>query len=157
MTILSDLPRDEYARIFGAQGQRGTGRARLCGHCGAWHKIGEIPHNCRDEAPPRSHLAAPMIAPKFEPFQTGALEDPVIINDRRDKRNHMDRNDLVEFDEGVKPPPPPTQREWMEGFVKDFQRAEQEDPLNRPPVERIGETDTNEAGEIDTTGMEIAK
>jgi hypothetical protein len=69
----------------------------------------------------------------------------------------MERHDLVEHDEGVAPPPEPTKREWIEDFVQDFKRAQEEDPLNRPPVDVIGQTDTDGAGEIDVSEVEIIK
>lgn len=153
---MSDLGAD-YARIFG-QPEPGTGRARLCKVCGDWHSLSQPwPHNCRSEAPPRAKLAAPMIAPTFAPFVAGTRDEPVIINDPSDKRAYMDRHDLVEFDEGVKPPPEPTQREWLAEFVEDFNRAEQTDPLNRPPTEIIGRTDLEGAAEIDAATIEVAK
>lgn len=153
---MSDMG-DEYARIFGKP-ETGTGRARLCKVCGDWHSLSQPwPHNCRSEAPPRAKLAAPMLAPKFEPFVAGTHTDPVIIDDARDKRAYMDEHDLVEFDEGVKPPPEPTEREWLAEFVEDFNRAEQTDPLNRPPTEIIGRTDLEGAAEIDPTTIEVAK
>lgn len=152
---MSDLG-GEYARIFG-QPETGVGRARLCKVCGDWHPAGRVPHNCRPEALPRAKLAAPMLAPKFEAFVAGDHDAPVIINDPRDKRSFMDRHDLVEFDEGVKPPPEQTEKEWLAEFVEDFNRAEQTDPLNRPPTEVIGRTDLEGAIEIDPTTIEVAK
>ena len=156
---MSDLG-DEYARIFGPRDSRdaapGT-RSRLCRFCGGWHQVGHVPDNCREEAPPRAKLAAPMIAPKFEPFVAGTHDAPVIINDHRDKRTYMDRHDLVEWDEGVTPEPEPTERQWLNEFVEDFKRAQETDPLNRPPTEVIGQTDPAEAEEIDINKIEIAK
>lgn len=153
---MSDMG-DEYARIFGKP-ETGTGRARLCKVCGDWHSLSKPwPHNCRSEAPPRAKLAAPMIAPKFEPFVAGTHDAPVIIDDPRDKRAYMDKHDLVEFDEGIAPPAEPTEREWLAEFVEDFNKAEQTDPLNRPPTEIIGRTDLEGAAEIDHTTIEVAK
>lgn len=153
---MSDLGA-EYARIFG-QPERSAGRSRLCKVCGDWHSLSlPWPHNCRSEAPPRANLAAPMLGPKFEAFVAGDHDAPVIINDPRDKRSFMDRHDLVEFDEGVKPPPEQTEKEWLAEFVEDFNRAEQTDPLNHPPTEVIGRTDLAGAAEIDPTTIEVAK
>jgi len=152
---MSDLGA-EYARIFGKP-ERGVGRARLCKVCGDWHPAGQTPHNCRAEAPPRAALAAPMIAPKFEAFVAGDHTNPVVINDHADKRAYMDRHDLVEFDEGVQPEPEQTERQWVEEFAQDFKRAVETDPLNRPPTEIIGRTDLQDAEEIDTSTIEIAK
>lgn len=153
---MSDLG-DNYARIFG-QPERGTGRARLCKACGGWHSLAKPwPHNCRSEAPPRANLAAPMLAPKFEPFVAGDHDAPVIINDPRDKRSFMDRHDLVEFDAGVTKEPEQTEKQWVSEFVEDFKRAEQTDPLNRPPTEIVGRTDLEGAAEIDPTKIEVAK
>lgn len=153
---MSDLG-GEYARIFGKP-EAGTGRARLCKVCGSWHSLAKPwPHNCRREAPRRADLAAPMLAPKFEPFVAGDHDAPVIINDHRDKRAYMDRHDLVEYDVGVKPEPEPTERQWREEFVQDFKAAMEMDPLNRPPTEIIGRTDLGGADEINPETIEVAK
>jgi hypothetical protein len=147
----------EYARIFGKP-ETGTGRARLCKACGDWHSLSKPwPHNCRSEAPPRAKLAAPMLAPKFEAFVAGDQVNPVVINDPRDKRNYMDKHDLVEYDSGVEPEPEQTERQWREEFVKDFRRAVETDPLNRPPTEIIGRADLEGAAEIDVNTIEVAK
>jgi len=130
---MSDLG-DEYARIFG-QPERGTGRARLCKVCGDWHKVGHVPHNCRPEAPPRAALAAPMLAPTFQPFVAGDHDAPVIINDPGDKRSYMDRHDLVEFDEGIKPEPEQTERQWREEFSAGLQTRDGNRPAE-PPANR---------------------
>jgi hypothetical protein len=155
---MSDLG-GEYARIFGAQPkERAPGRSRRCKHCGDWHRLDAWPHNCRDERPARNHdLASPQLAPKFEEFITGKTETAEYIGDRKAKREFMDRHDLVEYDEGVAPPREPTHKEWLEDFVQDFKRAQQEDPLNRPPIDRIGETDLGEAEEVDPTDIEVFK
>ena len=148
-----------YTRIFGPRDDLGAApgqRTRRCRFCGGWHALAAWPHNCREEAPPRASLAAPMIAPRFDPFVAGAHDAPVIINDPRSKREYMARHDLVEYDAGVKPDTGPTEREWVQDFVTDFKRACEEDPLNRPPTEIIGRTDTEGAGEIDVNGIEVA-
>jgi hypothetical protein len=148
----------EYSRIFGTtHKERGAGRSKLCKTCGGWHKLDAWPHNCRPPAPPCSHLSAPQLAPRFEEFKTGVLDTAEVIGDRKAKREFMERHDLVEHDEGVAPPPEPTKREWIEDFVQDFKRAQEEDPLNRPPVDVIGQTDTDGAGEIDVSEVEIIK
>ncbi|MFE3836917.1 hypothetical protein [Pseudogemmobacter sonorensis] len=154
---ISDLG-SEYDRIFGQKPEdAGAGRQRLCRVCGGWHRLDAWPHNCRSEAPRRNRdLAAPQLAPRFDEFRTGLTETAEIIGDRRSKREFMDRHDLVEWDDGVQPDPGPTERQWKEDFVHDFKRAQQEDPLNRPPVDVIGQTDTGGAGEIDITSMEIS-
>lgn len=148
-----------HEAIFGKPDRAETpGRSRMCRFCGNWHRLDRPwPHNCREPAPPRSSLAAPRIAPKFDPFVAGTHDAPEIINDHADKRSYMDKHDLVEWDEGITPPADPTPREWVADFVEDFKRAEQTDPLNRPPLEIIGQTDTEGAGEIDTTVIEVAK
>jgi hypothetical protein len=136
-----------------------AGRSRLCKVCGDWHPTAQPwPHNCRKEAPPRArHLAAPQLAPRFEPFVAGTHDEPVMISDPRDKRTYMDRHDLVEYDAGVVPPPQPSAREWEAELVEDFTKAEQQDPLARPPTEIIGRTDLEGAAEIDHTTIEVAK
>lgn len=150
----------EYARIFGPRDDLDAApgkRSRKCKVCGGWHVLGAWPHNCRSEAPPRAKLAAPMLAPRFSEFVAGTHDDPVIINDRRDKRDYMERHDLVEYDEGVKPEPEPTERQWLEEFVTDFKAACEMDPLNRPPTEVIGRTDLEGAPEVDVSKIEIAE
>lgn len=152
---MSDLGPD-YSRIFGRPETGTPGRSKLCRTCGGWHSLqAPWPHNCRPPAPPRSDLAAPQIAPTFSEFKTGATETAEVIGDRKAKREFMDRHDLVEFDEGVAPEREPTRKEWLEDFVQDFKRAQQEDPLNRPPIERIGESDLDGSDEIDTSDMEV--
>lgn len=152
---ITDLPADEYARIFGApQEERVAGKTRLCKVCGGWHRTSAWPHNCRREAPPRSHLAAPRIAPRFEAFVANQLTGEV-VDDPRSKREYMARHDLVEYDEGVKPDPEPTQRQWVEEFAQDVKRAIQTDPLSVPPVDVIGRTDTDGAGDIDMADVPV--
>lgn len=150
------LSREEYEAVFGPRDVEASGRSRLCRVCGNWHPLNRpIPHNCRSEAPPRADLAAPMIAPPFQPFKTGVLDDASSITNRAEKREYMERNDLVEYDAGVQPDREPTMREWQEEFVSDFKRVMETDPLNRPPVERIGETETDGAGEIATDDLQV--
>lgn len=132
-------------------------RFYLCRHCGDMHQRGRTPDNCKDEAPPRNwRLAAPMITPPFRPFLASPTEG-IYIDDRRARRDFMERRDLVDYEPSVDKAPEPTEREWREEFAQDLERAIQTDPLNRPPVEVIGRTDTEGAGEIDTEGMEVFK
>lgn len=153
-----DLPEDEFARIFGNPDRGVTGRSRLCRVCGGWHRMDKPwPHNCRREALPRADLASPMVAPPFMPFRTGQMAEAVIINDRREKADYMERHDLAEYDSGIEAPREPTDREWQVEFVADFKRQIETDPLNRPPVERVGETDTEGAGDIATDDIEVFK
>lgn len=153
-----DIPADRFTAIFGPKDAPGVGKSRLCRTCGGWHAVGKPwPHNCRPEAPPRSPLAAPQIAPTFEAFRTGVTETGVVINDRREKREHMARNDLVEYDEGISLPPEPTDREWREQFVTDLKQVMEMDPLNRPPIENIGQTDMDGADDIDTADIKVFK
>jgi hypothetical protein len=153
---MSDLGA-EYSRIFGPREDASApGRQRLCKHCGDWHYLARWPHNCRDEAPPRAPLAAPQIAPSFDAFMPGRTgEAAVIINDRRQKRDFMERHELVEYEESLPPPPEPTERQWVEEFAADLTQVMEADPLNRPPVDVIGRTDLEGADEIDTTAIEV--
>jgi hypothetical protein len=140
---------DQFAAVFGPKPERSNGRSRLCKTCGDWHSLDQPwPHNCRPPAPPRSHLAAPMLFPKFEPFRPDMFAETV-INDRRDKRDYMERHDLVEYDAGVKPVQGPSEREWEQEFVADFKAAQEMDPLAIEPVDVIGRTDLNESPEVD--------
>lgn len=153
---MSDLG-DDYRRIFGTPEPGNVGRTRLCKVCGGWHRMSAWPHNCRREAPPRANLAAPMLAPRFDAFVAGSHDAPVVINDRRDKREYMEVRDLVEFDEGVAPEPEPTAREQIGDIVADMKRVMETDPLNLPPVQRIDQLPADDAGTIDTTDMEIVR
>lgn len=145
----------EHARIFGSREARTPGRTRMCKVCGDWHRTDKPwPHNCREPAPPRAKLATPMLAPKFTDFVAGTVHEPVMISDPRAKREHMARHDLVEWDDGIKPEPEPTDRQWEAQFMSDLKRTMEEDPLNRPPVEVIGRTKLDGADEIDTSSME---
>lgn len=154
---IADLPSDEYARIFGPRtDDAAPGRQRLCRTCGGWHRAGQVPHNCRPEPAPRSHLASPQIAPSFGEFVASRITGEV-IGDPKAKREFMAAHDLVDYDEGVTPEPDQTDREWEREFVADFKRAAETDPLNRPPVDVIGQTDTAEAGEIDVSEIEVFK
>lgn len=86
---------------------------------------------------------------------TGRTDTAAYIGSRRDKREFMDRHELVEYDEGVRPDVV-SEREVERDLVADFKRSMEEDPLNRPPMERIGETDTAGAGEISMDSVEVA-
>lgn len=155
---MSDLGPD-YTRIFGPRDDLDAApgkRSRRCRFCGGWHVLDAWPHNCRTEAPPRAKLAAPMLAPRFAPFVAGTHDAPVVINDRRDKADYMERHDLVEYDAGVKPDPEPTEKQWLQEFVTDFKAACEMDPLNRPPTEVIGRTDLEGAPEVDIGKIEVA-
>lgn len=144
------LDNDRFSAIFGAR-ETGQERTRLCKVCGDWHSLDTPwPHNCRSEAPPRANLPAPMLAPKFEAFRPDMFADTV-INDRREKRDYMERNDLIEYDTRVKPNQGPTEREWEAQFVQDFKAAMETDPLNIEPVDVIGQTDLNGSPEVDVS------
>lgn len=151
------LTLQEFAAIFGTHAEREPGRSQLCRFCGGWHRLDQPwPHNCREPDPPRNpELATPQIAPPFHAFQTVGA-DPVIIGSRHDKREYMARNDLVEYDAGVRPEPEPTEREAKQVFAQQIKRFAETDPLNIPPLDRIGETDTAGAGEVSLDGVEIA-
>lgn len=91
-----------HDRIFGKPERHGSGKHRKCKVCGGWHPLDKPwPHNCRSEAPRRNiSLAAPLLAPAFEPFRTNGL-DPEVISSRNDKREYMEKHDLAEYDSGV--------------------------------------------------------
>ena len=128
---------ERHAAIFGAPSEEepGVGRSRLCKTCGGWHKLNAWPHNCR---PPRhgptQRLAAPMLAPTFNPFKTGVLDNAEVIGSRNEKREYMKRNDLVEYDSGVG-----ERNEWVEQrdnereIVSDIKRFRETDSENLPP------------------------
>lgn len=125
---------ERYAAIFGASERAAEpGRYRLCRVCKGWHKAGHVPHNCRPPAERLQHLAAPQIAPPFEAFRTGYLEGWEVINSRNEKRDYMERNDLVEYDEGVG-----KRNEWVE--ENDLRREIIED------IRQLRATDTDYYG-----------
>ena len=97
-----------------------------------------------------------MLFPKFEPFRPDMLGGDAVINDRREKRDYMERNDLAEYDAGVKPTDAPSEREWEHGFVADIKAAREMDPLAVEPVDVIGRTDLEGAPEVDIAEMPVA-
>lgn len=147
----------EYDRIFGGDSEdRRTGRSRLCRSCGGWHRLDRPwPHNCRAPAPPRNpDLATPQIAPPFHAFQTVGI-NPEVIGSRHDKREYMERHDLVEYDAGVTPEREASEREMQAEFAGQIKRFRETDPLAVEPVDVIGQTDLSEAPEVSTDGMEV--
>lgn len=160
-TFAVALDPDQFASVFGVAPERTTGRTRSCKVCGDWHSLDQPwPHNCRAEAPPRNpDLASPMLFPKFEPFRPDMLGDPeLIINDRREKIDYMERNDLAEYDAGAAKPAEAEwvrERTWDQTFVEDIKTAQEMDPLAVEPVDVVGQTDLGEATEVDTTVMPV--
>ncbi len=159
-TFAVALDPDQFASVFGKPKEdRVTGRSRRCRVCGDWHSLEQPwPHNCRAEAPPRNpDLASPMLFPKFEPFRPDMLGDPdLVINDRREKIDYMERNDLAEYDAGAAKPAEAEwvrERKWDQVFVEDIKAAQEMDPLAVEPVDVVGQTDLGEATEVDTTVM----
>lgn len=152
------LTREQYESVFGKPlDDRQPGRSVRCKSCGGWHSTSKPwPHNCLPPAPPRNpDLTTPMIAPPFVPFRTGVLEGSEIINSRSDKREFMEKNDLVEWDSGVKQEGEPSERVQKRVFAEEVTRFQETDPLNIEPVDRIGETDLDGTEEITTEGMEV--
>lgn len=144
----------EHVRIFGERPAVRVGRWFLCRQCGDMHARGAVPHNCREPQPPKADYATPMLAPRFVPFVAERIRG-VVIGDRRDKREYMARNELVEWDAGVTCAPSwAEQKEYERGIVQDIKRAIEMDPAERRPLERIGETDTGGAGDIDVGSVE---
>lgn len=135
-------------------------RSRLCKVCGGWHSLEKPwPHNCREpQLLPPQKLAAPMIAPPFGEFRTGVLDGAEFITNRSERREYMKKHDLVDYDPGVSNAETWVDRKRAEKqYVQDFKRAMETDPLNIEPVERIGESNLEGAGEISTDTMEVAK
>lgn len=129
------LTSEEFTRVFGPRDPLDSGppgRSRKCRTCGDWHRMDRPwPHNCRVEAPPRNHdLASPQVAPRFEAFVTGGADEPVVIGDRRDKREYMARNDLAEYDAGVG-----KRNSWVEDRKRGDEIVE--------TIKRFQETDTD--------------
>ena len=99
------MSEDKHRRIFGDPDPMDAtppGRSRRCKETGQWIPAGQRGHNNPERRPPRNpSLAAPSLAPKFEPFMTGRLDTASYIGSRNDKRDFRERNNLVEYDEGV--------------------------------------------------------
>lgn len=150
---------EQHARVFGPRDDldiTGHGRSRKCKVCDGWHRLDQPwPHNCRTEAP-RSNpkLATPQIAPPFQAFKTGQLDNAKVITSRAEKAEYMRRNDLVEYDTGVS-----NEETWVEkrecerGIVRDIKRFIETDPLNLPPD--LKAQPMNEGGSLDD-GTEIS-
>jgi hypothetical protein len=154
-----DLSKADFERVFGPREPMEAGtRKRSCRSCGGWHDLNKPwPHNCRPPAPPKNpDLATPQIAPPFQAFKTGELDGAEIITNRHEKREYMERHDLVEYDAGVKPDNP-SEREIEREYVQDFKRFMETDPLNIEPIDRVGEMDNDGAGDITVDDIEVAK
>lgn len=133
------------------------GRHRKCRVCGDWHALAlPWPHNCRPEAPPRSPLASPQLAPKFQEHMTGVTETAVYIGDRSTQREYMKREGLVTFDAGVSNAETWTdERRYDQQLVQDIKRSMELDPLAIEPVPVLGREDLNGAPEVDMTDMPV--
>lgn len=161
----------KHAAIFGPKDDlepEAPGRSRKCKVCGGWHSLSRPwPHNCREPAPPRNRdLAAPRIAPSFEPFKTGMLETAEVIGSRGDKREYMKRNDLVEYDEGVSNPAD----HWTEAKRDERELGELISTISQTDTEyltqrvgfdvsnpeRVDEAGTLDAGTEISTDIEVA-
>lgn len=160
------MPAETHERLFGKPDLEPaeTGRSRRCKTCGDWHPLSKPwPHNCRppQDTPPQ-RLAAPRIAPSFEPFVTGRTDTAEVIGSRNDKREYMKRNDLVEHDEGVG-----DRNQWVEDrenereIVADIKRFHETDPENLSPdlkAQRMDEGGSLDEGtEISATDIEMVK
>lgn len=156
----STITPDEWQRLFGSPNvSRETGRSRLCKVCSDWHSLDRPwPHNCRQEPPPRADIPTPQIAPAFQPFITGEHDGGTYIGSRADKREYMERNGYVEYDAGVANRPWTEKYDYERDLKADIQRARQEDPINRPPLERVGESDlaisADKTADITTDGID---
>ena len=87
---------------------------------------------------------------------TGQTDGAEIIGDRKAKREFMARHDVVEY-EPIDVPKEQSPREWEAEFAADVKRFMEIDPLNVPPVDVIGRTDTDGAGDIDVDAIEVFK
>ncbi|MCV6826010.1 MULTISPECIES: hypothetical protein [Halocynthiibacter] len=158
------LSKEEYERVFGPKDDldRQPGRTRLCKTCGGWHLLNRWPHNCmKPQDTPPQILPAPQLAPTFEPFMTGKTDTATYIGSRNDKREYMKRNDLVEYDEGVKHDTV-SEREIEREIVQDLKRFEETDPLNIPPdlkvSERVGDLEkSSDSPDVQADNVEIIK
>lgn len=159
---------DKHERIFGPPTVTGArpGRRRFytCRFCGELHQRGAAPDNCREPEPRRPTLAAPLIAPPFQPFKTGMLDTAEVITNRHEKREYMARNDLVEYDTGVEGQRTPdwvADRQHEAEVVSDIKRFIETDPLNISPdlkAERMDESGSLDEGtEISADNIEVVK
>lgn len=83
----------------------------------------------------------------IEPFQTGMIEGEVISN-RREMKDYMRRNDLVEYE------PTHTARPTIdldEGLDDAIEQAMQTDTADIAPIERVGE----EAADVSMDNIEL--
>lgn len=161
------ISQKDFERIFGLKGDldsTGPGRSKRCKVCGGWHRLDKPwPHNCRAKAPPRNpNLHTPQLAPAFQSFRTGVLDDAVTITNRHEKREYMKRNGLVEYDEGVSNTPTWVEKKQYEReIVEDIKRFHETDPLNLPPDLKaipMDETGSLDKGtEISATDIEVVK
>lgn len=161
------LTAEQHARVFGPRDDldnAGPGRSRRCKVCMGWHRLDRPwPHNCRAEAPRRNpNLAAPQIAPSFEPFRTGALDTAEVITSRAEKREYMKRHDLVEYDAGVSNAPTWVEQiEYERGIVTDLKRFHETDPINLSPDLKAQPMDDrgslDEGTEINASDIEVVK
>ncbi|MEM8971346.1 MAG: hypothetical protein AAGD43_04685 [Pseudomonadota bacterium] len=95
----------------------------------------------------------PMLAPAFETFKTGETETAEVITSRNEKREYMERNDLVEYDDGVS-----NAETWIDDknhereIVQDLKRFHETDPLNLSPDLKAKQMDSKD---LDTDGTDI--
>lgn len=156
---------ERHAAIFGPTLEEpGTGRIRKCKSCGDWHRLDRPwPHNCRKEGPRRNvNLAAPQLAPTFDAFMTGQTDDAVYIGDRGAKRDYMERNGLVEYDEGVTNEPNwVEQKRELDEVAQDLKRFSETDEDYWSPdhyaVDPTKDDLNTEGQDVDMTQVEIAK
>lgn len=98
-----------------------------------------------------------MVAPPFVPFVTGVTETAAYIGDRTDKREHMKRNGLVEWDAGVTNAETWVDRKEAERqYIRDFQAVEQMSEDRRRGLLHV-DADTGGAGDIDPAPVPIVK
>ena len=156
---------ERHAQLFGAPLQEPSepGRSRRCKSCGGWHRLTAWPHNCMPpRVGPKQHLAAPQLAPKFEPFVAGTGFPPEPIMNPGHKPEYMKRPDLVPPDKGVGHRNAwVDDRESRDGIVSDIKRFHQTDTENLPPELRLqhhGDTAAlSEAPEVEAKDVEIIK
>lgn len=161
---------EQHAAIFGPRDPMdagGPGRFRRCRSCGGWHERGKVPHNCRPPAPPRNpNLHTPQVAPGFAPF-LASQQGREVISTRAERRDYMERHDLVDYDEGVRK----EGEHWTEERAEidtikrtmaEFRQTDTDylsniagfDVTNPERVDDTGSLD--EGTEIETDGMDIA-
>lgn len=106
----------------------------------------------------QGQICTPMLAKPWAGFVTGDPDNPTFIDDRGQRREYMRQNGLEDWDDGVG-----KRNRWVEDYdekrdiVGTIKQVLEQDPANRPPVERIGEGALGDAPDIVADKIEVVK